>query len=212
MSAPDDVHASKSRGKRKTRAERDNSQTNNDSLLAACRQGDQEAWAELVNRYERLVFSVSLRVGLNREDASDVAQLTFAALIENLDSVRKSESVGWWLATVARRTARRMMTQQSREIASPTELVDQIAEPTDDQLAQSLLLHDGLARLDETCRELLTALFAADEASYVAVARRLGRPVGSIGPMRARCLEHLRELLDPAENVDIGEARKRPTT
>jgi DNA-directed RNA polymerase specialized sigma24 family protein len=57
-------------------------------------------------------------------------------------------------------------------------------------------LHDGLSQLDEPCRALLLALyFDPERPSYSDVAARLGLPVGSIGPKRARCLRRLREIM-----------------
>jgi DNA-directed RNA polymerase specialized sigma24 family protein len=57
-------------------------------------------------------------------------------------------------------------------------------------------LDGGLRGLDEPCRELLAALyFRAEGATYAEVAAELGRPLGSIGPTRARCLQRLKKLL-----------------
>jgi DNA-directed RNA polymerase specialized sigma24 family protein len=46
-------------------------------LIRACREGDRRAWRSLLDKYERLVFSIPLNYGLSREDAADIAQLTF---------------------------------------------------------------------------------------------------------------------------------------
>jgi DNA-directed RNA polymerase specialized sigma24 family protein len=51
--------------------------------------------------------------------------------------------------------------------------------------------------MGEPCRKLLTALYLDEsEPSYAEVSRRLGTPVGSIGPTRARCLQRLRAVLE----------------
>ena len=57
----------------------------------------------------------------------------------------------------------------------------------------------GLAfeRLDDGCRDLISALYYEDPApSYQEISERLGRPVGSLGPTRNRCLKKLRKLYD----------------
>ena len=57
-------------------------------------------------------------------------------------------------------------------------------------------MRQALRRLDDGCRELLTALFLDPAGpSYEAIAARLGMPVGSIGPTRARCFRKLEALL-----------------
>lgn len=187
----------------------------NARLLEACRTGDEKAWATLVERYERLVFSIALRTGLDRDDAADVTQLTFATLLESADRINDPDSLGWWLTTVAQRTSRRIADRRHREVATDEQHFDITAPCHAEHLTQVLMLHEGLARLDAGCRALLTALFAQEERTYVEVARSLGRPVGSIGPMRARCLDHLRDLITdqddgatPATPVADPEVRR----
>jgi DNA-directed RNA polymerase specialized sigma24 family protein len=51
-------------------------------------------------------------------------------------------------------------------------------------------------QLDLPCQSLLQALFFDEtDSSYQAAAARLGMPLGSIGPRRARCLESLRRII-----------------
>jgi RNA polymerase sigma factor (sigma-70 family) len=164
-------------------------------LLDACRLGDARAWREVVARYERLVFSIPLRYGLSRDDAADVCQSTFTALLEQLDAVRDGTRLGAWLATVARRHAWRLLERTRLESGVEPGAEHDPVEPIAD--AERLLwVTDALLALSEACRDLLLALyFDASEPSYAEVAQRLDRPVGSIGPTRARCLRRLREEL-----------------
>ena len=72
-------------------------------LLLRCRQGDAAAWNRLLDKYERLIYSIGLNHGLSVEDAADIVQLTFTYFLENVDSLRDDSNIGGWLATVARR-------------------------------------------------------------------------------------------------------------
>ena len=56
-------------------------------------------------------------------------------------------------------------------------------------------LWDALSRLSEACQRLLRVLMADPEPTYDEVSRALGMPIGSIGPTRGRCLQHLRREL-----------------
>lgn len=167
-------------------------------LLAACRDGDVEAWDEVVDRYERLVFAVAAREGLSTDDAADVTQTTFEALLAQLDRIRDDAQIASWLMTVARRQAWRVRTDRSRWVPDETTTADE-AGPGEDPVADHhtlLWVYQGLAELDRPCRRLLTALyFDPGTPSYAEVAAWLGRPVGSIGPTRARCLRRLRDIL-----------------
>ncbi len=165
-------------------------------LLDRCRKGDPRAWRQLLEDYDRLVFSIPLRYGLSREDAADISQLTFTELLQSLDVLREDERLVGWLATVARRQSWRLLDRRRREatVAEPPEAVE--PDPTD-TWTRDEWLYEGLLSLDERCRELIIALYLSDEpSSYADIAQRLGRPIGSIGPTRARCLERLRSVLD----------------
>lgn len=163
-------------------------------LIEGCRSGDADAWDTLVARYERLVFSVARRNGLERDDAADVTQVTFIALLDSLAALRADERLSSWLMTVARRQAWRVLRRRQVElpVATMTEVVDPLADW--DRVA---CVHDALRRLPRPCRDLLHALyFDPTEPSYAEVAAQLGRSIGGIGPMRARCLQRMRVLLD----------------
>lgn len=178
-------------------------------LVQRCRAGDDvQAWGELVTAYERLVYSVPRSYGLDREDAEDVTQATFALLFTGLASLRDDDALVPWLGTVARRQTWRVIDRRrrEREIFAPerrdhndTELAAAIPDAVDayDEWTQRVWLHQGLAKLDPFCQVLLHALYLDDaDQSYQAVAARLGRAVGTIGPARSRCLQRLRSAMD----------------
>lgn len=167
-------------------------------LASACRSGDLDAWDELLDRFERLVFAVAWREGLSAEDAADVTQTTFEALLAQLDRIRDDDQIASWLMTVARRQAWRVRNDRRRQLPDDgtsnghdPDVVDPIADHD-----TNLWIYEGLSRLDSPCRDLLTALYFDPRGpSYAEIAARFGRPVGSIGPTRARCLQRLRTIL-----------------
>lgn len=166
-------------------------------LLAACRRGDASAWSVVLDRYERLVFSIALRYGLSRDDAADVTQATFTALLQGLDGIREHDRLASWLATVARRQTWRLLERARREPHTTLNGDGPQAPDAIEGWERAEWLHGGLDTLDEPCRELLAALYLDPaQPPYADVAARLRRPVGSIGPTRARCLARLRTILD----------------
>src|SRR4030095_14420038 len=94
-------------------ARNDMLQTDRD-LIRACRSGDARAWERLLDKYERLVFSISLNYGLTTDDAADVTQITFTILLQNLDTLPDDIPLAPWLATVARRHTWRLLAQNRR--------------------------------------------------------------------------------------------------
>jgi RNA polymerase sigma factor (sigma-70 family) len=175
-------------------------------LIRRCQQGNEGAWQQLLNKYERLVYSIPLRYGLSRDDAADIAQNTFTILIESSDTLTEDSRLGAWLATVARRHTWRLLERNRREIASEdldsTDLAARavlLGKSNVDSIEHwelTELLDTGLSQIGEPCRELLLALYFQPElSSYAEVAASLGMPIGSVGPTRARCLKRLRRVL-----------------
>lgn len=179
-------------------------------LLAACRQGDEAAWVALVTRYQRLIYSIARKAGLDEELAADTLQRVFAALIEHLDDIEQPALVGAWLVRTARREAWRLKRIERGAPLAVGELLEEFeqivdTEPLPDDVIQRLeeqhRVRAALAALDERCRTLLTQLYyQTEQLTYAEIAARSGVPVGSIGPSRARCLEKLRRLLEQDES------------
>jgi len=67
-----------------------------EELLVRCLDGDGGAFGELIDRYQRVLFNVSLRMVENREDARDITQTVFLKAYENLGSFdRKHRFFSW---------------------------------------------------------------------------------------------------------------------
>jgi len=60
----------------------------------------------------------------------------------------------------------------------------------------------AFAELPPACRRLLLLLLHDPPLPYAEIGEKMGRPVGSIGPSRARCLDKLRR--HPAVHGLIG--------
>jgi RNA polymerase sigma factor (sigma-70 family) len=176
-----------------------------DQLVRAAAAGDQSAWNELVERFERLVWATTRAYRLSRSDAADVAQTVWLRLVENLDRIRDPERLGAWLATTARRESLRYIRLHGREQLSDD--ADVFEAPSDDPLEVALLTEErdtalwtAFAKLSERCQTLLRLLVSEDEPSYETIGAALDMPIGAIGPTRMRCLDRLRSYVsvDPA--------------
>ncbi len=178
-----------------------------EELVLGCRQGSAEAWEALVGRYQRLVYSIPRRTGLDEEAAADVFGHVFATLVEHLDRLDQPSRVGAWLATTAKRESWRVSRSSRRYVAatgadgtdegSDVPDADPLPEETLLRLEEQHRVRTAVGELDERCGRLLTLLFYHEESpAYSQIASALAVPEGSIGPTRARCLEKLRRILE----------------
>lgn len=184
--------------------------SNDEALLAACRRGDEAAWEALIARYQRLVYAIPRRAGLDEERAGEVFQRTFVKLIEHLERIEELARIRAWLVTTARRETWRLISREApaQSPADSDELQEEESRvsrlPNDDALPDEVIVELeeqhavrlAVAALDERCRRLVSLLFyRPDPAPYAEIAQALDLPEGSIGPTRARCLQKLRRLL-----------------
>jgi RNA polymerase sigma factor (sigma-70 family) len=176
-------------------------------LVQACRDGDQEAWAVLIQRYRRLIFSIPMRYGAQPADASDIFQAVCLELYAELPKLRRVESLRSWLISVTthqafhwkqrvrKRTSRESTATEDEAEVVPAPMVPDVLEITE----REQTLRDAIDSMPPRCREMIRLLFFSDPPlPYTEVAKRLGLATGSIGFIRGRCLKKLQRALDDA--------------
>jgi RNA polymerase sigma factor (sigma-70 family) len=181
------------------------------ALVRACLKGDRRSWEALVQRYERLIYSIPRRAGMSPDDAADVFQTVCLRLFQNLEGLRDVDRIAGWLRTTASREVWRVQKKSARDqpwsalsdgdegsgdaserLVDPSAMPQQLIERSEEEQQ----LWETLLTLGERCRQLLTLLYYAEEQpSYAEIAASLKMPEGSIGPTRARCLTQLRKKL-----------------
>ena len=177
-------------------------------LVLACRRGDQLAWEKLIRRYQRLIYAIPLRAGLDEDEAAEIFQDVFTTLFQKLNDIEEPERLQAWLVTTTRRKTWRTISKaqvrpgSNANADSPAEEAAAIRDEAplpDEQLVileEQHRIRTAVSSLDERCRTLLQMLFYAPEPPpYSEIAASLGIPEGSIGPTRARCLGKLLKLL-----------------
>jgi RNA polymerase sigma factor (sigma-70 family) len=166
-------------------------------LVARCREGDEEAWRALVERFSRYVYAIAIQAfRLPEHDAEDVFQEVFARVYERLDTLREDEAVRPWIAQLTRRLCIDRLRSGGREIAADAgDLPEAEADDVLAQLEDAFDVHDALAGLPVHCREILDRFFARDE-SYRAIGEALELPAGTIASRISRCLEKLRDVFE----------------
>lgn len=153
-----------------------------------------------MSRLQGLVYAIPPRYGLGGDDADDVFLATFEALHRNLDRVGGGRVLPSYVATVATRESLRVRRLTSRTAEVPLDELlaadDRDAEAEALKADEAYRVRSTLARMASGCRALLEALYADDDPTYETVSARLGVPIGTIGPTRARCLNKLRRMLE----------------
>lgn len=186
-------------------------------LVERARAGDLDAFNALVDRYQRQVYNVCLRMLGSREAAEDATQDTFLSAYRRLGDFRGGQFRSWLLRIATnvsidelRRSKRHATTPLEREVEGTpvaVEVPDPASGPEDLALGAELRasLERALAALPPEQR---AAVILADVQglSYEEVAEALGCSLGTVKSRIFRARERLRAYLQrlpepPAPNV-----------
>lgn len=171
------------------------------ALVPAAREGDQHAWDTIVDRFLPLVGAIIRGHRLSEADGDDVSQTVWLRLVEHLGDLREPAALPGWIRTTTRNECLRLLAARGRvRPVDPQDdaavgldaVVDDVADAELLVIERRQLLREALAELPEARRALLLLLVEVPPVAYEEISRRLGIPVGSIGPTRARALEQLR--------------------
>ena len=159
------------------------------ALCTRAAAGDQGAWDDIVERYAPMVWSICTRFRLSGRDLVDVAQNVWLLLVEQLGKLPEPAALAGWLAATTRRECLRAATA-SRGLEPP----DAAVSGEEVIMAErNAALRAALAELPASCQPLMDMLVSDPPYSYAAISTALGISVECIGPLRARCLERIRE-------------------
>lgn len=176
-------------------------------LIKRCRNGDQAAWDELVERYQRLIYAIPRRAGLTDEQAADVFQDVFLTLFQKIDEIEQPDRIRSWIVTTAKfktwgvirgskgfhlpETEEEMETEMAM-LADKSPLADDLLIELEDQH----LIRAALTKLEDRCRQIISLIYLREPpASYAEVGKAIGVGQTSISPLRSRCLKKLGKIL-----------------
>jgi RNA polymerase sigma factor (sigma-70 family) len=169
--------------------------------------GDRASFDRLVDAYTPMLFGIFLKwFNLTVEDAEDLYQEVLLQLLVKAGSIR---NVRLWLVGTAVNQAKKRI----RHLIRDRNLVSRYLEESslsdgggeDDAEGVRDLIAKGLSLLKPSDQELLRLIYL-EELSYKEVARRLGRPIGSIGPQRGRALKRLMQAVATLEQRPTAPA------
>jgi len=176
-----------------------------DRLVAACRKGDQQAWAALVDKYKNLIFSIPIKLGLY-DDAADIFQAVCLDLLTDLARLREPRALPKWLIQTCyhkclqtRRRAEKNVPLAEDDGEAPAEGGVPSTLPDDMlvQLEKEQMLRHAISELSPRCERMVHMLFfETPPRPYEEIAKELGIATGSIGFIRGRCLGKLKQQLE----------------
>ena len=175
------------------------------TLLERHRQGDAEAFGELYQQFEKMVYNLALRMSGNASDAEDITQETFVRAYRHLGKFKGRSSLKTWIFRIALNCSNTRLRRRGKHISRQVDdgeaeldrVRDEKRSPEEMMVATDLsaAVRDGLERLPDHYREAVL-LRDFEDMTYSEIAVVLGVRIGTVRSRIARGREQLRRWLE----------------
>lgn len=145
---------------------------NDNEIISKVLNGDPQAYAGLVNRYQNYVFTLVLRMIRSREDAEEVAQDIFVKAYRSLADFRGASKFSTWLYTIVNTTCITFLRKKKLELQSlDNEQVFEVADSVDsgfranliEQKSKAAMVNNAISLLNPDDAEIITLFYKAEQ-------------------------------------------------
>ncbi len=173
-------------------------------LVEGCLKGDSRYWELLLERYKRLINSVSVRFGFEHDDRHEIFQIVCLEILKNMPSIRDAAKLRSWILTITIRASNDLLRRKYADRGKIGALEEKhIPQRPIDTLSiylateREAIVREAVAELPARCRKLIELLFFNSDSpvDYGKAAAAVGLSKDSIGSIRLRCLDKLRRIL-----------------
>ncbi|MCX7046881.1 MAG: sigma-70 family RNA polymerase sigma factor [Candidatus Sumerlaeota bacterium] len=195
-----------------------------EQLVPALQKGDEDAFAELMRRYQSRVFGMVCRYLGDYDEASDVAQEVFVSVFRHIKDFSGRSRLSTWIYRIAANMAVNALRSRNRRVVSMAESLDELNDQEDrpriepvagiksdprEQLHQKELdaaLQVKLQELPESYR-MTFILREMRQMSYDEIAEVTDVPVGTVRSRLHQARQRLREMLAPYLGMDSSRIK-----
>lgn len=175
--------------------------------------GNQAAYADLVKRHQRFVFTLAMRFAKNREDAEEIAQDCFIKAYRSLSSFQKQSKFSTWLYSIVYTTAMTFLRKKRVDTDSIDDentyiQLESHASGMKNNMAEnrsrSYYLNQAIEQLLPDDATIIT-LFYMGEQSLEEIARTLGIEPNTVKVKLFRARQRLKEKLEKNLKNEVKE-------
>ena len=184
-------------------ASRDLAHVSDEALLSLVASSDDQALAELYDRFGRVAYGLALRILRDEALAQDAVQEAFLAIWRSADRfLAERAKASTWILTLVHRRSVDLVRREDRRRGEPLESAVEPAAPetVEDEATlgfERRVVQEALSRLQPEQREALELGYYGG-LTQSELAERLGLPLGTIKSRMFTGLSRLRELLAEA--------------
>jgi len=182
-------------------------------LISKVLGGDKAAYADLMKRHQRFVFTLALRFAKNREDAEEIAQDCFIKAYRSLNTFRNTSKFSTWLYSIVYTTAMTFLRKKRLDIQSiDTEagllkVQNRVSDLGSDEVehkSKMIFVNRAIDQLLPDDAAIIT-LFYQGEQSLEEIGQALGMETNTVKVKLHRARHRLKEKI---ENILHHEVRE----
>ncbi len=180
-------------------------------LITKVLEGDKPAYAVLIKRYQRFVFTLALRFSKNREDAEEIAQDCFIKAYRSLHTFRQNSKFSTWLYSIVYTTAMTMLRKKRIDTQSiyegTAELEGHVSDLRADDIehkSKMVYVNSAISQLSPDDAAIIT-LFYKGEQSLEEIGQAIGMEANTVKVKLHRARHRLKEKIERLLHHEVKE-------
>jgi RNA polymerase sigma-70 factor (ECF subfamily) len=182
-------------------------------LISKVLEGDKQAYAQLIKRHQRFVFTLALRFSKSREDAEEISQDCFIKAYRALHTFKQTSKFSTWLYSIVYTTSmtflrkKRLDTQSIDDESSTVQLESRISDLSSNDAehkSKMVFVNLAISRLLPDDAAIIT-LFYQGEQSLEEIGHTLGMEANTVKVKLHRARHRLKEKIENILHQEVRE-------
>jgi RNA polymerase sigma-70 factor (ECF subfamily) len=182
-------------------------------LISQVLEGDKQAYAQLIKRHQRFVFTLALRFTKSREDAEEISQDCFIKAYRALHTFKQTSKFSTWLYRIVYTTSmtflrkKRLDTQSIDDESSIIQLESRISDLSSNEVehkSKMVFVNLAISRLLPDDAAIIT-LFYQGEQSLEEIGQTLGMEANTVKVKLHRARHRLKEKIENILHQEVRE-------
>jgi RNA polymerase sigma-70 factor (ECF subfamily) len=182
-------------------------------LISQVLEGDKQAYAQLIKRHQRFVFTLALRFSKSREDAEEIAQDCFIKAYRALHTFKQTSKFSTWLYRIVYTSSmtflrkKRLDTQSIDDESSIIQLESRISDLSSNEVehkSKMVFVNLAISRLLPDDAAIIT-LFYQGEQSLEEIGQTLGMEANTVKVKLHRARHRLKEKIENILHQEVRE-------
>lgn len=182
-------------------------------LISKVLEGDKQAYAQLMKRHQRFVFTLALRFSKSREDAEEISQDCFIKAYRALHTFKQTSKFSTWLYSIVYTTSmtflrkKRLDTQSIDDESSTVQLESRISDLSSNDAehkSKMVFVNLAISRLLPDDAAIIT-LFYQGEQSLEEIGHTLGMEANTVKVKLHRARHRLKEKIENILHQEVRE-------